>query len=83
MKTIIVSCPTLRRAFYEWHRLADNYPDIWINVCRKPMSLTSKYGVKYIFRSENEIHELKGFRGDIIAVDDLLLVEPQESEDKE
>ena len=79
MKTKIVLCPTLRFAFYEWQRLADTYADMWVNVCRKSMSLTSKTGVKYIFRSENEMDKLKGFHGDFISWDE---VDPQESEDK-
>lgn len=68
MKTKIVVCPTLRYAFYEWHRLADKYSDMWVNICRKPMSLTSKMGVKYIFCSEDEVDKLKGFHGHIIGV---------------
>jgi len=79
MTTKIVLCPTLRFAFYEWHRLADAYSDMWVDVCRKPMSLTSKMGVKYIFCSENEMDKLKGFHGDFISWDEI---EPQESEDK-
>lgn len=81
MKTEIVLCPSLRRAFYEWHRLADTYPDMWIDVCRKPMSLTSIYGVKYIFCSENEQYKLRGFHGDIISFDEFE-IEPQERSDK-
>lgn len=73
MKTKMVVCPTLRRAFYEWHKLADTYSDMWINICRKPMSLTSKTGVKYIFCSENETYKLKGFHEDFIRWD---MVEP-------
>ena len=80
MKTEIVLCPTLRRAFYEWHRLADTYPDMWVNVCRKPMSLTSKMGVKYIFCSDNETDKLKGFHADFTSIDDIEL---QESDDQE
>ena len=80
MKTIIVLCPTLRRALNEWHRLADTYPDMWINVRRKPMSLTSKYGVKYIFFSENEPEKIRGLYGDIVSIDDISLFEQTESE---
>ena len=79
MKTKIVVCPTLRYAFYEWHRLADTYSDMWANICRKPMSLTSKMGVKYIFLSENETDKLKGFHGEFISWDE---VEPQEISDR-
>lgn len=49
--------------------------DIWVNVCRKSMSLTSKYGVKYIFHSENESDGLRGCHADFITIDE---VEPQE-----
>lgn len=77
MKTKIVLCPTLRYAFYEWLRLADTYYDMWADICRKPMSLTSKTGVKYIFCSENETDKLKGFNGDFIRLDEVDL---QESE---
>lgn len=45
------------------------------------MSLTSIYGVKYIFRSDNEIDKLYGFHGDIISVDEFE-IEPQERSDK-
>lgn len=78
MKTEIVLCPTLRRAFYEWHRLADTYPDMWTDICRNPMSLTSIYGVKYIFRSDNEPDKLYGFHGDVIVVDEFELPESEE-----
>lgn len=71
MKTKIVLCTTLRYAFYEWHRLADTYSDMWVNVGRKPMSLTNRMGVKYIFLSENEIDRLKGFNGDIIGCNEV------------
>jgi len=73
MKTKMVVCPTLRFAFYEWHRLANTYSNMWADICRKPMSLTSKTGVKYIFCSENETHKLKGFHEDFIRWD---MVEP-------
>lgn len=78
MKTEIVLCPTLRRAFYEWHRLVNAYPDMWTDVCRKPMSLTSIYGVKYIFRSENETDKLRGLHVDIISIDELPNAESEE-----
>jgi len=71
MKTKIVLCPTLRRAVYEWHRLADTYPDMWVDICRKPMSLTSVLGVKYVFHSETETDIIKGLRGDLISVDEF------------
>lgn len=71
MKTKIVVCPTLKYAFYEWHRLADKYSDMWTYICRKPMSLTSKMGIKYIFISENETDKLKGFHGDFIRLDEV------------
>lgn len=78
MKTKIILCPTLRFAFYEWHRLANMYSDMWVNVCRKPMSLTSRMGVKYIFHLENEMDKLKGFHGDFIRWDE---VDPQERDE--
>lgn len=80
MKTKIVVCPTLRYAFYEWHRLVDTYSDMWAYICRKPMSLTSRMGVKYIFLSENETDKLKGFRGDIIGVDEVNPLEGAKNE---
>ena len=72
MKTKIVLCPTLKFASYEWHRLVDTYPDMWVKVSkRNPMSLTSKYGVKYVFYSENETDKLKGLRGDFISWNEI------------
>ena len=72
MTTKIVLCPTLRRAFYEWHRLADTYPDYWVNVCEKPMSLTSVLGTKYIFCSVNEVDKLAGHKSDdFVAIDEI------------
>lgn len=71
MVTKIVLCPTLRHAFLEWHRLADKYFDIWANIRRKPMSLTSKMGVEYIFYTENEVSTLRGYHGDFIGIDDV------------
>ena len=81
MKTKIVLCPTLRVAFYEWHRLADTYSYMWVEICRKPMSLTSITGTKYIFCSENETDKLKGLRVDFIGIDEIEL-QAKEKEDK-
>ena len=80
MTTKIVICPTLRRAFYEWNRLADTYPDMWVDVCRNPMSLTSKYGVKYIFHSENETYKLRGYHADFISIDEFDMKSESEEE---
>lgn len=71
MKTKIVICPTLRRAFYEWHRLADTYADMWVDIRRKPMSLTSALGVKYVFCSEAETDIIKGLHGDLISIEEI------------
>jgi len=71
IKTRIILCPTLRRAYYEWHKLATTYPDMWIKCCRNPMSLTSVTGIKYMFYLENEIDKLRGRRADFISVDDI------------
>lgn len=76
MKTKIVLCPTLRFAFYEWHRLADTYSYMWVEICRKPMSLTSVTGTKYIFCSINETDKLKGFYDEVfINIDEIDLLE--------
>ena len=72
LKEVIIVCPTLRRAFYEWHRLAENCTEMWVDVCRKPMSLTSVTGTKYIFHSENEQRYLYGTNANIIAIDDFV-----------
>ena len=77
MKTKIVICPTLERALYEWRRFANAYPDMWIDVRRRPMTLTSKTGVTYIFHSKAEVDKLKGYHADFISCDE---VDPLESE---
>lgn len=65
----IVLCDTLRRAFYWFNELAYKYPDLWIKKSREPMSLTSTYGVRYIFRSKTEFDKIRGARADIISID--------------
>ena len=77
MKTKIILCSSLKFAFYEWHRLADKYYNMWANICRKPLSLTSTTGTKYIFWPEYEIDKLD-ISGDFISVNE---VNPQESEE--
>ena len=67
----IVMCNTLRRAFYEVNELAHKYPDLWIEKNRKPLSLTSIFGVRYIFHSETEVYALRGSRSDIISIADV------------
>ena len=73
MKTKIIIFPTLRYAFYEWHRLIDTYPDSWVEVCRKPMSLTTKDGTNYVFHSESEVYCLKGCHAEFISPDEIVV----------
>ena len=78
MKTEIILCPTVRVALYAWHRLTDTYPDMFVNICRNPMSLTSITGTKYIFCPENETYKLKGLRCDFISIDEFDIHENEE-----
>ncbi len=67
----------MERALYEWRRFADAYSDMWVDVHRRPMTLTSKTGVTYIFHSKAEVDKLKGYHADFISCDE---VDPLESE---
>ena len=81
VKTKIVICPTLRRAFYEWQRLANTYPDMWTNICKNPMCLTSTTGTKYIFHLEDELNKLRGCHADFISIDEFEMnIESEETD---
>jgi len=69
-KTIIIMCPTYRRAVDEWKRLSE-YP-VWINKSKYPLSLTSFLGTTYRFVGETEgQRKIRGCNAEIISIDDF------------
>ena len=69
-KTVIILCPTFRRAVYEWERLAEL--PLWAKVNKPQLTLTSIFGNTWKFVVETEGQRgLRGYHGEIISVDDF------------
>ena len=71
MKDIIVMCPTVKRARYEFDRFCNFYDSIIQT--RKLYETTLVNGQKIIFRGETEGQRvLRGTHADIITIDEFI-----------
>ena len=70
MKNIIVMCPTVKRANYEFRSFCEK----WIEIIDKVKSyeVTLIDGRKIMFRGETEGQKvIRGFHGDIISISEF------------
>ena len=69
-KTVIILCPTVRRAVYEWERLA-RLP-FWMAISKPDLTLTSIFVNTWKFVGETEGQRgLRGYHAEIIGIDDF------------
>lgn len=72
MKDIIVMCPTVKRARYEFDQFCSFYESIITN--KKLYETTLVNGQKIMFRGETEEQKvLRGTHADIITIDEFLI----------
>ena len=80
-KTVIILCPTVRRAVYEWERLAQL--PFWMAISKSKLTLTSIFGNTWKFVGETEGQRgLRGYHAEIISVDDLIKLDWDREETK-
>ena len=73
-ETVIVMCPTLQRADYEWREYCKTHESIIRETKRKPLTVKLMNGQTLFFRGETEgSRAVRGYHASVVAIDDLLL----------
>lgn len=74
MSDVIVMCPTVQRASYEFEKFCKVYEEIIAKSRRNPYSVTLLNGRTFIFRGETEgVRAYRGYHADVINIDDFVI----------
>lgn len=76
-KDIIVMCPTVKHSVYVFKDFLRKYPQYWERYWDRKIEL--KNGRCILFKGETEGQQaVRGFRGDILWIDDFLELDKEE-----
>ena len=73
IERIIIMCPTLQRAEYEWREFCKVYESDIRESKRNPLTVKLMNGQTLFFRGETEgARAVRGYHASVVAIDDWL-----------